>query len=197
MGYEGPVLRPRCIGPRKAQTQIPFNSIQITLYTVTWRILVNNKFKRTGKEAAVAESTIPVFALWGSVKPWKMVVLAMPQLQFEAVTSHTQCTSITEWPNCLSNSLKNWRVHVRWHHKETKQVLHCTCMRNMSAWSSKSISTWTLPAWEIYPLDPVQVSLPAWEICLLDPVQVSLPAWEICPLDPVQVSLPTLYLHEK
>jgi hypothetical protein len=28
MGHIGPVLRPRCIGPRKAQTQILFHSIQ-------------------------------------------------------------------------------------------------------------------------------------------------------------------------
>jgi len=28
MGQKGPVLRPRCIRPRKAQTPIPFNSIQ-------------------------------------------------------------------------------------------------------------------------------------------------------------------------
>jgi len=27
MGHKGPVLRPRCIGPRRARTQIPFNSI--------------------------------------------------------------------------------------------------------------------------------------------------------------------------
>jgi hypothetical protein len=26
MGHKGPVLRPRCIGPRRARTQIPFNS---------------------------------------------------------------------------------------------------------------------------------------------------------------------------
>jgi len=29
MGHKGPVLRPRCIGPGRAWTQIPFNSIQI------------------------------------------------------------------------------------------------------------------------------------------------------------------------
>jgi len=29
MGHKGHVLRPRCIGSRRAQTQIPFNSIQI------------------------------------------------------------------------------------------------------------------------------------------------------------------------
>jgi len=29
MGHKGPVLRPRCIGPGKAQTQIPFNAIQV------------------------------------------------------------------------------------------------------------------------------------------------------------------------
>jgi len=28
MGHKGPVLRPRCIRPRRAQTQIPFNSIK-------------------------------------------------------------------------------------------------------------------------------------------------------------------------
>jgi len=28
MAHKGPVLRPRCIGPRRAWTQIPFNSIQ-------------------------------------------------------------------------------------------------------------------------------------------------------------------------
>jgi len=26
IGHKGPVLRPRCIGPGRAQTQIPFNS---------------------------------------------------------------------------------------------------------------------------------------------------------------------------
>jgi hypothetical protein len=39
MRHKGPVLRPRCIGPGRAQTQIPFNSIQIRLHTATWRIL--------------------------------------------------------------------------------------------------------------------------------------------------------------
>jgi len=28
VGHKGPVLRPRCIGPRRAGTQIPFNSVQ-------------------------------------------------------------------------------------------------------------------------------------------------------------------------
>jgi hypothetical protein len=28
MEHKGPVLRPRCIGPTGAQTQIPFNSIK-------------------------------------------------------------------------------------------------------------------------------------------------------------------------
>jgi hypothetical protein len=30
MGHKGPVLRPRCIGPGRARTQTPFNSIQTT-----------------------------------------------------------------------------------------------------------------------------------------------------------------------
>ena len=30
MGHKGPVLRPRCIGPRRARTQILFNSIQLS-----------------------------------------------------------------------------------------------------------------------------------------------------------------------
>jgi len=28
MGHKGSVLRPRCTGPGRARTQIPFNSIQ-------------------------------------------------------------------------------------------------------------------------------------------------------------------------
>jgi len=33
MGHKGPVLRPRCIGPGRARTQIPFNSIPQSSWT--------------------------------------------------------------------------------------------------------------------------------------------------------------------
>jgi hypothetical protein len=32
MGHKGPVLRPRCIRPGRARTQIPFNSMQIAIF---------------------------------------------------------------------------------------------------------------------------------------------------------------------
>jgi hypothetical protein len=40
MGHKGPVLRPRCIRPRRARTQIPFNSIQFKSYETM--VMYNN-----------------------------------------------------------------------------------------------------------------------------------------------------------
>jgi len=42
MGYKGPVLRPRCIGPRRFQTQILFNSILFCVLKLTSELVFDS-----------------------------------------------------------------------------------------------------------------------------------------------------------
>ena len=75
MGHKGPVLRPRCIGPRRARTQILFYSI---LFHSSNATLAPNE--RTPNTMVNGSCTWPKIKIWSQ---WSIKVLTEVELPFQ------------------------------------------------------------------------------------------------------------------
>jgi hypothetical protein len=116
MGHKGPVLRPKCIGPRRARTQIQLIHSFINKIMVNYRCKWKQHLLNTDEQGTHSE-----FSVWENTVDW---------IETGEINVHEDCKSLEEFTRCYCcDDISSWiwtNLHTYWRKwMQSRQFLLC------------------------------------------------------------------------